>query len=478
MVPGTEIIPTSDQSGPDRAGSDRAGSDRGESNRAGSDRAVGDRDSNGASPLAVIGAIVILLIYQGYCLSIVGVASPWIAQSFALDPPALARLFAWMSLSAVGTFLLSRLADRVGRRRIILASLLFAPVCSLGAALASQPPLFVLFEILISALLGGSVSSAIVLLAEELPSHQRARGQAFAALASAIGGVLGYILIPFLLDGGYSWRWLLAPAVAGIILVIPVARMLPVESRWSRVTSTTSIKPSRFYDILHPLYRKRAITLLACAALDTMAGTAVNGWMYFESVSVIGLSPQKASTLVVAGMGIGMLGFPLGAWTSERFGRVPTVMYVGGAAWLGALAFYWEPSAVRWPFVFLLVAYAWFKIASGVMTVGANAAATELFPVALRTTIIGCQNITAAIFSMLAQVMIAALIGPLGGLTNVIRYFAFLGIPSAVLFGAFIDETRGVPLEVAAKEEEWAEAREARHFYREDSQGKRVVAVK
>jgi hypothetical protein len=95
------------------------------------------------------------------------------------------------------------------------------------------------------------------------------------------------------------------------------------------------------------------------------------------------------------------------------------------------------------------------------MTVGANAAATELFPAALRTTMIGCQGITGAAFSMLAQIMIAALIGPLGGLTNVIRYMALLGIPSAAIFGMFIDETRGLPLEVAAKEEEWASAREA-----------------
>ena len=271
--------------------------------------------------------------------------------------------------------------------------------------MARHPAPFALFEILISALLGGSVSSAIVLLAEELPVEQRARGQAFAACASAIGGVLGYIVIPFLLQWEYSWRWLLAPCIAGIALVFPVARMLPVDSRWARLASTNSVSGSRFYDIFHPLYRRRAITLLVCAALDTIAGSAVNGWLYFDAVSIIGLSPQKASSVIVAGMVLGMLGFPVGAWTSDRFGRVPTVMYVGGAAWLGALAFYWgPPNGVTWPLAWLLAAYCWFKIASGVMTVGANSAATELFPAALRTTMIGWQGITAAAFSMLAQV--------------------------------------------------------------------------
>jgi MHS family proline/betaine transporter-like MFS transporter len=325
---------------------------------------------------------------------------------------------------------------------------------------ARHPAPFAFFEILISALLGGSVSSAIVLLAEELPVEQRARGQAFAAGASAIGGVLGYMVIPFLLQWGYSWRWLLGPCVAGVVLVIPLAHMLPVDSR---LASTNSVSSSHFYDIFHPLYRRRAITLLVCAALDTIAGSAVNGWLYFDAVSIIGLSPQKASSIIVAGMVLGMLGFPIGAWTSDRFGRVPTVMYVGGAAWFGALAFYsGPPNGVTWPLTWLLVAYCWFKIASAVMTVGANSAATELFPAGLRTTMIGWQTLTAAAFSMLAQVMIAALIGPLGGLTKVVRYLALLGIPSAVIFGTFIDETRGLPLEVAAKEDEWAKAKALR----------------
>src|SRR6202050_5682250 len=105
--------------------------------------------------------------------------------------------------------------------------------------------------------------------------------------------------------------------------------------------------------------------------------------------------------------------------------------------------------------MWLVVAYSWFKVASDVMTVGANATATELFPAALRTTMIGWQGVTAAVFSMLAHTSCAAMIGPLGGLLQVIRYFAFLGIPCAVIFGMFIDETRGLTLEEAAKEDEW-----------------------
>jgi len=73
----------------------------------------------------------------------------------------------------------------------------------------------------------------------------------------------------------------------------------------------------------------------------------------------------------------------------------------------------------------------------------------------------GCQMITGAVFSILAQAIIAALTGPLG-LAVVIRYMAFLGFPSAILFGLFIDETRGLPLAVAAKEAAWSQIHASR----------------
>src|SRR5690349_3682561 len=95
----------------------------------------------------VITAVVLLQIYQGYTLSIPGVVSPWIAASFGLDQSNLARLFAWMSTSAAGSLVLARMADRVGRRKIILTSLFLVPILSGGAALSPNAVLFALFEI-------------------------------------------------------------------------------------------------------------------------------------------------------------------------------------------------------------------------------------------------------------------------------------------------------------------------------------------
>ena len=79
-------------------------------------------------------ALVAMLFYQGFAVAIVSVAAPWIGTSFHLDGAGIARLFAWISLSALGALALSRMIDRYGRRRMILWCMAAIPVCSIGAA--------------------------------------------------------------------------------------------------------------------------------------------------------------------------------------------------------------------------------------------------------------------------------------------------------------------------------------------------------
>ena len=78
---------------------------------------------------------------------------------------------------------------------------------------------------------------------------------------------------------------------------------------------------------------------------------------------------------------------------------------------------------------------------------------TELFPTALRGTIIGWFALISAVASVTAQGAIAFLAQRSGGLSVVVGYLALLTIPSAVIFGMCIEETRGLSLEVAARED-------------------------
>ena len=72
----------------------------------------------------------------------------------------------------------------------------------------------------------------------------------------------------------------------------------------------------------------------------------------------------------------------------------------------------------------------------------------------------GWLTLTIAFSAIGAQAAIAVLAKPLGGLSNVVGWISLLGIPSAIgPRGLFIDETRGLSLEVASRETPGADRR-------------------
>jgi MFS transporter, putative metabolite:H+ symporter len=179
----------------------------------------------------VVRSLFVILCYQCYAFAFLGVGAPFIAGSFHFDQSGIARMYAWISLNSVGALILSRMADRMGRRRIVLLSLLLTPLCSLAAAISANANLFILFEIIAYAGIGATFGSSFVMLAEALPIEKRAAGQGWANLAIATGGGGCVLLAPILAHYGISWRWLLAVPAAGIVLLPMMSRMLPESAR-------------------------------------------------------------------------------------------------------------------------------------------------------------------------------------------------------------------------------------------------------
>src|ERR1035437_8525311 len=141
-------------------------------------------------------ALVAMLFYQGFAASIVSVPAPWIGSSFHLDGAGIARLFTWISLSALGALALSRMIDRYGRRRMILWCVATIPICSIGTALSTSFAAFTAFQIALYAVIGAAGAGCIVMLSEELPIARRARGQSFGGVAASLGAGFCVFLMP------------------------------------------------------------------------------------------------------------------------------------------------------------------------------------------------------------------------------------------------------------------------------------------
>jgi MFS family permease len=405
---------------------------------------------------ATILAILAMLFYQGFAVSIDAIASPWIGTSFHLDGAGIARLFAWISISSLGALALSRMIDRFGRRRMILWCIAAMPICSLASAASTSLVVFTAFQVALFAFVGAAGAGCVVMLSEELPIARRAHGQSVGGLANSVGAGLCVFLMPIFVAYGLSWRWMFVISAAGIAMLPAMARLLPESARWERSDAEGITRRTNFYDVFQPLYRKRSITMIVCALAVAISTTAANAFGYYHAVSVVGMTAAATSTMTIVAGGIGLVGFPLGAWTAERFGRVPTVVTFGILMTVGHLWFYWgPPSHFAWPLMWLATGYFWFNVCDNGATVACNAASTELFPTALRGTMIGWFALVSAIGAVISNAAVALLATRMGGLSIVVGALSIVGIPAAILFGLVIDETRGLTLEMASKEEQF-----------------------
>jgi MFS family permease len=402
---------------------------------------------------ATVGAAFMVLTVQGYAYSLLGVDAPFIAKDFGLNQSGIAGMYAWISLNALGALVLSRFADRIGRRVIMLLCLTITPLCSIGAAISYKATWFIVFEIAAYAAIGASIASSIVILAEALPIERRSRGQGLANFAIGVGGGFGIFFTPLFIGLGLSWRWLFVIAGVGILIVPTMIRAIPESHRWEHAAASGATERTRFYDVFGPAYRRRAIPLIVATLIGEVSGAAVPTWIYYHAVAVVGLTPAKGSMILIIGGGIAVLGLALGVWLSERIGRIRTIVSLGLAGIVGVLAFYWgPPKGFAWPTLWLILAHTWFATTGRGLMVAANSAVTELFPTALRGTIVGWMLLCIALSAIGGQATISILAGPFGGLSNVVGWLSLLTIPSVLIWGIFMPETRGLSLEAAAQE--------------------------
>src|SRR5579862_2676736 len=110
------------------------------------DTALHSVSSGSRKPAALVGISFALVMIDGYDLFMVSFVSPLIAKDLHLNLDSLGTVFAaGLGGSMVGGLLLGSLADRVGRRPIVLISLALAAIATL---LCSQAHSFGAFGVL------------------------------------------------------------------------------------------------------------------------------------------------------------------------------------------------------------------------------------------------------------------------------------------------------------------------------------------
>ncbi|WP_373859888.1 3-(3-hydroxy-phenyl)propionate transporter MhpT [Klebsiella pneumoniae] len=211
--------------------------------------------------VVTIGLCFMVALMEGLDLQAAGIAAVGMAQAFALDKMQMGWIFSAGILGLLpGALVGGMLADRHGRKRILLGSVLLFGLFSLATALAwSFPTLLLLARLLTGVGLGAALPNLIALTSEAAGSRFRGRAVSLmycgvpigAALAAALGfsGLAAAWQIIFWIGGVVPL--LLIPLLARLLTGVGLGAALP-----NLIALTSEAAGSRF--------RGRAVSLMYC----------------------------------------------------------------------------------------------------------------------------------------------------------------------------------------------------------------------
>lgn len=152
--------------------------------------------------LVLCGCVALL---DGLDLQAIGLAAPSIARMLHVEPRAFGAVFSAALLGlTLGAFFLGPMADRFGRKRILVLSTLTFGLFTIGTALATSFPELLAVRFLTGIGLGGAMPSFISLPSEYVPRRLRSLLVTLLWAGFPLGGVIGGVLASSLIPA-YGW---------------------------------------------------------------------------------------------------------------------------------------------------------------------------------------------------------------------------------------------------------------------------------
>ncbi len=168
----------------------------------------------------------------GYDTGVISGAILFIRQDFHLDHAQIEWLVSAVLVGCIiGSSFGGMLADRFGRRRILLIAATLFTLASVLTALAPDPVWLSIGRIFIGIAIGFSSMVTPLYIAEISPAPIRGALVSLNQLAITVG-ILASYLINYALSGSGSWEWMLGLAAVPSIIFGTAMFFLPESPRW------------------------------------------------------------------------------------------------------------------------------------------------------------------------------------------------------------------------------------------------------
>ena len=396
--------------------------------------------------LSLLGAVVFALLFEEYDLAMITSVLPEIRAAFGIAEPDLPLYLGIIRLGALPALVVIPFADRIGRRRTFLASLMGTSLFTLATGFAWSIESFVLFQMLVRTAFVAGVAVAYVLISEEFPATRRGWGMGVLAALGASGYGLAALLFSQIEHLPHGWRFLYWVGVTPLVCFPIFRRTIPETDRFTRHRQSRAPSLGWRHEVIEPLRllvaasRVRFIGISFCMSALGFAGVAAFQFTSYYTRTELGWSPGEYATMVILGGAVGIVGNVIAGSLGDRLGRrwVGAVCMAGFPAFVAL--FYWGPAGTVWPAWIGLV----FTSSGGRMIL--RAFSTELFATDHRGTATGWTVLIETFWSAAGLVLLYLLSDQQGDLVRLTPFLALATIAAAAVLLRF-PETRSRELE-------------------------------
>jgi MFS family permease len=388
--------------------------------------------------LLLLGAAFFIGQYDSTVLSL---ALPDVQASFNIPEEDLGKVIALARLGAIPAIFLALLSDRIGRRRLLLITLIGLSVATGLTGFTRTAEEFVIVQLFARGFTTAEEILAVIYVLEMLPARQRGWGVGFLAAMGGLGSGLASLLYGFseYLPGG--WRALYVIAALPILYIAWLRRRLPESTLFEQ--HAVDAAPASVWQPFRVIFRDHRRAMLAIGSIAALFWFQVSASLNFMSKylqDIHDYSTQQVSLLFIAAGSVAILGNTLAGRLSDHVGRRPMLAAGLLLNCLSFIAFY-NTSGFWLPLFWIFALFTFFAI-----DVVVNAISGELFPTHCRSTASTLRTLFAMFASVTGLAIEGSLFNLLGSHATALSVMSLSGLLAIPVVWLMLRETAGAEL--------------------------------
>lgn len=320
-------------------------------------------------------------------------ATASLAEQAGLAGSVLGLGLATLRMAAIGGMPIAALADRLGRRSVMVRAAAFGFAATALAAFAPSFWTLVLVFALARPLLAAAMAVAQIAVVELAPGQGRSVGAGALAAGYGIGGGLAALadnLVPVSL--GYRFIYLLT--ILPLLGLLAGRHRIPEPEHYLAAISDERPRLRSLGPVLGP----RAVRVAALAFLVSFAAGPANSFLFVYAKNVAHVPRSTVAAMVAASAITGIGGLLLGRRVADQLGRKPALA-VGVVAIVSSALVLYSGSKLA-----VVVGYLLGVAAGGLISPAATPFINELFPTRARGAVAGV-NVVAGVLGAVAGLL-------------------------------------------------------------------------